>query len=296
MIDVHPVSVADLRQREAKAVVRIDLRRLQAVQQQVHLAEQVRQRLGLAAEDTPLLDGLPVLNRLALLFEMRVGLHQKPAGAAGGIEHGFAEPRVQHLDHEPHHRARRVELAILAGGVAHLLEHRLVEMAQGEHLLLRQEVDAVHLVDHVAQQVAGDHVVRDAGEHGRDHLAPPAVSVAAAKPAQVGEQPRSLLAVREHGLFLVDERQEFRAGDAVFLGRPVAPAVRLVDGGAVLLAAQFRPRFLDLFHVVQELQEHDPGEHRQAVEVAGQPLVLPHDVAGGFDQAAQLLRRGERRL
>ena len=156
-------------------------------------------------------------------------------------------------------------------------------MAQREHLLLRQEVDAVHLVDHVAQQVPGDHVVRDTGEHGRDHLAPPAVAIAAAKSAQVGEQPRTLLSVREHGLFLVDERQKFRAGDAVFLGCPVAPSIRLVNGGSVLLAAQLRPRFLDLFHVVQELQKHDPGEHRQAAEVAGQALVLPHDVAGGFD-------------
>ena len=48
---VHPVLVADLGEREAQAVAGVDLRGLQAVQQQVHLAEQVGQRLGLAAED-----------------------------------------------------------------------------------------------------------------------------------------------------------------------------------------------------------------------------------------------------
>ena len=35
----------------------------------------------------------------------------------------------------------------------------------------------------------------------------------------------------------------------------------------------------DLLHVVEELEEHDPGEHRQPVEVAVEPLVLAHDVA-----------------
>ena len=40
---------------------------------------------------------------------------------------------------------RLVKLFVLAGGVAHLLEHRLVEVPEREHLLLeRVEVDAVH--------------------------------------------------------------------------------------------------------------------------------------------------------
>ena len=46
-----------------------------------------------------------------------------------------------------------------------------------------------------------------------------------------------------------------------------------------------------LLQVVQELEEHDPGEHRQAVEVAVQPLVLAHDVAGGLDEAAEATGR-----
>jgi hypothetical protein len=41
------------------------------------------------------------------------------------------------------------------------------------------------------------------------------------------------------------------------------------------------------FQVIQEFQEHDPSEHRQAVEVAIQPLVLAHDVARGFQECAE---------
>ena len=44
--------------------------------------------------------------------------------------------RVDDLDHEADDRPRRVELAGVAGGVAHLAQHRLVEVAEGEHLLL----------------------------------------------------------------------------------------------------------------------------------------------------------------
>jgi hypothetical protein len=47
--------------------------------------------------------------------------------------------------------------------------------------------------------------------------------------------------------------------------------------------------------VVEELEEHDPGEHGQPVQVAVESLVLPHDVAGGLDEAPEPLggREGE---
>ena len=59
-----------------------------------------------------------------------------------------------------------------------------------------------------------------------------------------------------------------------------------------LLPASLRFFLADLFHVIQELQEHDPGEHGQAVEVAVQALVLAHDVAAGLDEAPELLGGG----
>ncbi len=43
--------------------------------------------------------------------------------------------RVGDGDHEPDDGARRVELAGVAGGVAHLAEHRLVEAAERVDLL-----------------------------------------------------------------------------------------------------------------------------------------------------------------
>ena len=48
--NVHPLADAQVGELETQAVLVVDLRILQSVQQQVHLAQQVRQGLGLAAE------------------------------------------------------------------------------------------------------------------------------------------------------------------------------------------------------------------------------------------------------
>ena len=60
------------------------------------------------------------------------------------------------------------------------------------------------------------------------------------------------------------------------------------------LPASLAAGFGELLVVVEKLEEHDPGEHGQAVEVAVEALVLAHDVARGFDEAAQLLGGGLR--
>jgi hypothetical protein len=138
-------------------------------------------------------------------------------------------------------------------------------------LVGRGEVDAVDLVDHVAEEVAAGHAVDDAGEDGRDDQPAAPGPVAAVKGAEVGEQAAALRAVGAGAFLVVDERQQLRPGDAVLLGGPVAPAVRRLDRRPHAFLAELGPRGLDLLHVVEELEEHDPGEHRQPVEVAGGP-------------------------
>jgi hypothetical protein len=168
-------------------------------------------------------------------------------------------------------------------------------VAQGVDFFGGGEVDAVDLVEDVPQQVARLHAVADAGEDAGDHVAA-VVAVGALQAAEVGEQPRAIAAVGPGRFLVVDERGQLLAGDGVVPGRPIPPAVGRLDGGAELLPAQLGFLLPNLFHVVQELEEHHPGEHRQPVEVAVQPFVLPHDVAGGLDQAAEPLGGGQRLL
>ncbi len=170
--DIDAVSVADLAERKAQAVQRIDLRRLQAVQEQIHLRQQIRQRLGFAAEDALSLENLAVLDGLALLLQMLERFDEKSAGAAGRIEDHFAKLGIHDFDNKADDGARRVELAGVAGGVAHLFEHRFVQMAKSVNLVAAGEVNAVDLVDHVAQQITVDHPVDGAFENRGDDIAP----------------------------------------------------------------------------------------------------------------------------
>jgi len=68
--DIDGVAVANLSQRKAQAVQRIDLRRFKSVQDEIHLRQQIRQRLGLAAKNALSLKNVPILDGLALFFKM----------------------------------------------------------------------------------------------------------------------------------------------------------------------------------------------------------------------------------
>ena len=287
--DVDTVSVADLSHLDAEAVARIDARVVQAMQEQVHLAEQVGKWLGLAAEQAAFLQRPAVLDRLALRLEVPVSLNEESARAACRVEDRLPEARVHHLDDEADDGSRRVELPGVTRGVSHLPEHRFIKVPQRQNLFGGVEVNPADLVDDVSQEVAVHHPVHGASEDRGDHIAPVPAARALQLP-EVGEEPWARFSVRPNRGLLVHEGNELVAGDSIFLRCPVAPAVRCGDRRAVLTALEGCLLFLEPFHVIEELQEEDPREHRQPVEVAAQAFVLPHDVPRGLDQAAETLR------
>ena len=134
-------------------------RHVDAVQDHVGGAQEVRQRFLLDAEDALLeqlfvLDGLHVV--LAHVFD---GAGEEAAGAAGGVEDFLAQFGVDRVDHELGDRAWRVVFAGVAG-VLQVAQDLLVEVAEQVAVLRLVEVDAGDdLVDDLAHQVAGLHVV-----------------------------------------------------------------------------------------------------------------------------------------
>ena len=131
-------------------------------------------------------------------------------------------------------------------------------MGQRVDLLGRIEVDAIDQVDHVPQQVAGDHAVGDAVEDGGDHVAA-TVAVGRLQDLEVGQQTRPTFAIGANRFVVVDEGDQFVAGDAIFVCGPIPPAVRRLDGRFVLLAAD-AGAFPRPSPVVEKLEEHDPGQ------------------------------------
>ena len=143
---------------------------------------------------------------------------RKAAGAAGGVEELLAEPRIDLLDHELRDGAGRVVLARVARALE-VAEDLLVHVAEQVAMLRVVEVDALlDLVDDLAQQRAGLHVVVGIFEDAANDQ-PALVDLAA-----FGE----VLERREE--LVVDELQEGLAGHPLGVGRPVPPAERLGDG------------------------------------------------------------------
>ena len=82
---------------------------------------------------------------------------------------------------------RGCRTARVAGRVAHLTEHRLVQVRHRVDVVGRGEVDLVDLVDDVAEEVAGQHPVVRLLEHGGEHVAG-VVAAGARELAEVGEK------------------------------------------------------------------------------------------------------------
>lgn len=152
-------------------------------------------------------------------------------------------------------------------------------------------MNPVQLVDDIAQQIPAHHPVLDPAKHRPDHV-PPVVPVAARQLAEIGKQPGPALPGWQNALILVDERNHLVPRDPIRCRRPIPPPIRPLDRRMKLLPRQLRlPLPLDL-QIIQKLQEHDPRQHRQAIEVAVETLVLAHDVARRFQERAEGLRGG----
>jgi hypothetical protein len=96
------------------------------MEQQVHLAEEVRHGLGFYPEQAPPLQPGRVLGLLALRLQMLECLNEEAAGPRGGVKDRLGQARIRDGHDEPHEGSGCVELTGVAGGVAHLLEERLL--------------------------------------------------------------------------------------------------------------------------------------------------------------------------
>ena len=141
-----------------------DVGRFDAVQDHVHDRDDVGERLLLLAVEGALLQRFQVGRLAGLGAQVVVGLAQKAGRAAGAVVDALADPRGQHLDHGADERARRVVLAAVAPGVAHVLDLGFVQVRQLVLLGLRAEAQFVDVVDDLAQVVAAVNLVLDLAE------------------------------------------------------------------------------------------------------------------------------------
>ncbi len=272
--DLHLLLGADGVVFGLEAVPVVVVRDVDAVEDEIGEAEDVGDRLVFPAGDGLLEHGLVDEGADVVFPDVVDGGAEEAAGAGGGVEHLFAEPRIRHAGHQLGDGARGVEFALVPG-IAELDEDGLVDGAEDVAVVAVVEVEAVELVDDLAHRVAGLHVVVRAVED-LPHQRGPLRGLGGVEGFQVDEK-----AVGR----VVDEVQQLVAGDALGIRRPVPPLEFLRDDGAVAGAQQLE--FLVL--VVEDLEEKHPAELLQPLGVAGDALVLvPHDVADILDDCGDV--------
>ena len=257
-----------------EAVAVVVVRHVDAVEDEVSEAEHVGDGFVFPAGDGFLEDRLVIKGVDFLFPDVVDGGAEESAGASGGIEYLLAQLGRGHLGHQLGDGPGRVVFALVPG-VAQLDEDGLVDGAEDVAVFAVVEVEAVELVDDLAHGVAGLHVVVQAFKHLADDSGA-LWGGGGLERLQVGEQTVG---------GVVDEKEEFFAGDALGIRRPAAPLEFFRDDGLVALADEFE--FLVL--VVDDLQEQHPAELLQALGVAGDSLVfVPHDVADVLDDGGDV--------
>ncbi len=238
-----------------------------AVQDHVGGGQHVGQRFLFDAVDG-LLQGLFIGSgfyiAVALVFD---GAGEEATSTAGGVDDALFQLGVDAVDHEFGDRPWRIEFPGVAGALQ-VFENLLVDVTKGVALLGLVEVDALlDLVDHLADELAGFHVVVGVFKYAADHVGAFVLFVARHQGLQLGEQG------------VVDEVFQLIAGGPFGIGGPVAPAQVVGQRRLVVILHQLPL----LLAVVVDLEEEHPDQLADALGVAIDADILAHDVLDGFD-------------
>ena len=213
---------------------------------------------------------------VVVLGQILERLAEKARRAAGAVIDALADLRLDHLDHGADERTRRVILATVAPGIAHVAELRLVEMRELVLFLLRAEAELIDQFQRVAQRIAAAELVFDLREDFADLVFDGVGTLGAgAEALQVGKQ------------LVVDVLDEIVAGQrlvvierAVLLlrRRPHGPAVLGVDDRLVFLARQLGLLLVGALKVVEILEKQNPGGLLGVVQLRGAAGLFPQNV------------------
>lgn len=192
---------------------------------------------------------------------------EEAAGAHGSVEQQFAGLGIHPLHHEAGYTSGRVVLTGVAGTLE-IVEQLFVDVAEVFALAEIIEINAIDLVHHLPQQLARFHVVVGVAEHLLHHLG--AVGMGALE--------GHLFEIRKQ--LLIDELQQAISRDSLLIGGPAAPLQMFRNRGAVVVFGDLQGLVL----VVDDLEEKQPAQLREALGIAIDTHVLAHDVLDRLDR------------
>jgi hypothetical protein len=138
-----------------------DVRRIDAMQNQVHDADDIGQALFLFAGKGAGLQVFELLGGELAPAQVLVALAQKPRRAAGPVVNGLPQLGPHHLNHGANQRTGRVILAAVAPGVAHVFDFGLIQVREFVLLFLGAKPQLVDVLQGIPQAVATLKLVLD---------------------------------------------------------------------------------------------------------------------------------------
>jgi len=268
--DIHPVPRAVGLQGTGEGVVMVDLRRyLDPVEEHIGHAEKVGHRLLLDAMNR-FLKGFPVFHRLYIpVPDMLNGAGEKAPCPAGRIQDGFPQLWIDLVHDKLRYRSGRVVLPCVSGALK-VLKDLLIEIAKHVAVLTAGEVHLRQLVDHLAHQVTGFHIVVGIFKDGADDGG---AGIAIHPYGEVFQGAEEII---------VDEVEKLVPGHSFRVRCPVPPAEAVGDRRGVIVLQDFQLLFL----IVKDLEEEHPSELADPLGVSIHAHVFAHDVLNGLDGGA----------
>ena len=218
---------------------------------------------------------------LALGRQINERFAQETRRAARAVVNFLADLWLDDLDDGADERARRVILAAVAPGVAHVLDLGFVKMRQLVLLGLRAEAQFVNVVNDLAQVVAALNLVLNLAENFAnlvfDGVRPGGPLLEA---VQIGKQ----LAVDEIAEVVAGQRVVVVELAVLALGRgPRFPAIRLVEDVGVFFPVELGFGGFVLFQPVEIFQEQQPGGLFGVIEFGGATGFFAENVVNIFE-------------
>ncbi len=272
--DIKAVFLCIVEDVVGEGVVVVDLGDVDVVQEHIGNAEQVGEGFFLDAVNRGE-EGFAVGRCLNLLTELFEPAGEEASGAAGEVCHCFADLGADDFCHEVGDGAGGVEFAGGAGALE-FFEDVFVDVAEGVAFFVAFEVEFVDDIDDLSEEDAVFHIVVGIGEGGLDDgffegcFGGDGETFEGGKEGVVDEVEEG---VAGHGF----------AGAVVFC--PGAPTAVLRDDGGVVLVVYLPVGF---FGVVDFEEEH-PCHLFNALGIAVDTGVVPHDVANTFDEGGEVV-------
>jgi len=280
--DVVAVLVLNVGEVFGQGVGVDDVRRFYAVQDHVHDRDHISQRLlFLAVESAGLQDVVVAGGEIALGRQVVERLAQEARRTDRAVINALADFGLHHLHDSANQRTRRVILAAVAPGVAHVLDLGFVKVRQFVLFGLRAKAEFVDVVDDFAQVVAAVDLVLDLAEYLADLVFDGVRAIGFLLEAvQVGKQ----LAVYEVAQIVAGRRLVVIRLAVVVFGRgPAFPAVRQVENERVFPALQLGFHGLVLLQAVQKFQEQQPRGLLGVIQFAGATGLFVQNVVDIFE-------------